>query len=67
MDAGEVVAVDGDHLEDVIGSSGHQVTFKDVRDACDGFFEGFEDFIRLAREGDLDKYGRATVHLSGVQ
>ncbi len=67
MDAGKILGVGGDDLQQIVRRSGHQVTFQDIRHPRHGLLERLENFIRLAGQGDLDKRGRLALDLAWVQ
>ena len=55
MDAGEILGVFGHDFQQIIGGAGHQVTFKDVRNAGHLAFKGVQQVIGLTLQGDFHK------------
>lgn len=67
MDHREILTVPGNHLEQVVIGSGHQMAFQHVRDARHGGLKGVQDLIRLSREADLNKHGCRAPDAPGIQ
>jgi len=67
VDAGEIVCVLGHHLQQIVGSACHQVTFQNVRHPPDLAFKGFQHLIRLSRQGDFHEYRGRAAQLARVQ
>lgn len=67
VDAGEILGVASDHLQEVICCAGHKVAFQNIRYPGDLPLERIQNLFGLCRKRDLDENEGRPVKLSGVQ